>query len=174
MENLNIAPKTTLIIILLIGAFLFFLFYFEHNLYNRVDDSFKREFVDVEQNLLIAKPSSPFKDSIATGILEHFNASSVLIKVVDVEGLDKTNAPDFDAILIMHRWVAGAPTDIVQNFVEKNLESKNKIFLLTTSWNGLEKMENVDAITGASIMDDVPDFTNQLIARLDGILDYDN
>jgi len=170
MENLNLAPRTTLIIILLIGVFLFFLFYFEQNFYNQVDDSSKTEHVNVDRNLLITKPSSPFKDSIAVGVLEHNKASSVRIKVGDITNLDTTNAPDFDAILIMHRWVAGAPIDIVQSFMEKNMESKNKIVVLTTSWNGLEKMEHIDALTGASIMDDVPDFTDKVIARLDQLL----
>src|SRR5690554_755483 len=172
MKNSNFALRSILIILLLIGAFLFFLFISKQKSNSRVDGPLTIEFVSADQKLLIAKPKSPFKDSITVGIIEHYNSSIVDIAVINVRGLVKTDTADFDAILVMHRWVAGAPIDIVQSFVEKNIESKNKIVMLTTSWNGLEKMENIDAITGASIMDDVPDFTDRIIKRLDRLLGY--
>lgn len=172
MKNSNFALRSILIILLLIGAFLFSLFISKQKSNNRVDDPLTIEFVSADRKLLTAKPRSPLKDSITVGILEHYNSSIVDIAVINVRGLVKTDTADFDEILVMHRWVAGAPIDIVQSFVEKNIESKNKIVMLTTSWNGLEKMENIDAITGESIMDDVPDFTDRIIKRLDRLLEY--
>ncbi len=84
--------------------------------------------------------------------------------------MTNTDADDFDAILLIYRWEARAPPEPVQLFMEKNLRLKNKMVVMTTSWYGFEKVENTDAITGASIVENVPIFTDKIIKRLDPLL----
>ena len=169
MKNLSFARKFALITVLLICASLLFLFFYEQSPFQKVDDPLEVGSTNVVRKLLIATEASPFKDSINAQVLDYYRSSRVLVEVIDVRDLGNTDATDFDAVLILHRWEAGAPIDIVQSFMEKNLELNNKIVMLTTSWNGLEKMENIDAITGASIIKDVPNFTAKITKRLDGL-----
>ncbi|QFZ53548.1 hypothetical protein FEZ18_01355 [Oceanihabitans sp. IOP_32] len=98
----------------------------------------------------------------------------IIVEVVDIKALATKDATNYNAILILHRWEAGAPPEKVQSFINKNLRIKNKVVILTTSWNGLEKMRNVDAITGASTLEDVPIFTDKITKRLDRLLKYKN
>lgn len=172
MKNLNFARKLALITILLICAILLFLFLVKQSPFKEVDDPLEVESINVVPKLLIATQDSPFKDSITAGVLDHFKSPRVLVEVIDVRALTNTEAANFDAILILHRWEAGAPYESVQLFMDKNLSLKKKIVMLTTSWNGLEKMENIDAITGASIMQDVPDFIAKITKRLDRLFKY--
>jgi len=46
--------------------------------------------------------------------------------------------------------------------------------VLTTSWNGIEKMENIDAITGASIVADETIFSDKLIKKIYRLLKLKN
>lgn len=174
MKNLNFARKFVLISIILICAFLLFLFWYKQSPSKEVNDPLKIESTSVVRKLLIATQGSPFKDSITAGILDRYKSPRVVVEVIDVRALGNTNVANFDAILIIHRWEAGAPYESVQLFMDENQGLRNKIVMLTTSWNGLEKTENVDAITGASIVEDVPLFTAKIIKRLDRLLKYKN
>lgn len=121
---------------------------------------------------MIVTESSPFKDLIIAGLLDYYKPSQILVEVVDANAMANIDTASFEAILILHRWEARAPSRNVQSFMEKNENFENKIVMLTTSWNGLEKIENIDAITGASIVKDVPIFTDKIIKRLDRLLKY--
>ncbi|TXE04181.1 hypothetical protein ESY88_04890 [Subsaximicrobium wynnwilliamsii] len=170
MKNFNFAQKLILVTILLLCASLLFLYWYKHTYTLDVPNDEEVNSTALDGKLLIAAMGSPFKDSIAARVLKHYNASRVAVDVIKVKGLANTDAAHFDAILMLHSWEAGAPTEIVQAFMDKSPESEKKIVMLTTSWNGLEQMENIDAITGASIMVDVSVFTDQIIKRLDRLL----
>ena len=92
------------------------------------------------------------------------------MEIVDYKVLSKIEVSDYNAILIIFRWEAGAPPEVIQVFMEQNSSANKNIVLLTTSWNGLEKMKHIDAITGASIVADVPIYTEKLIKKLDRLL----
>lgn len=172
MKNLNFAQKLVLVTILLVCASLLFLFWYKQSYLMEGKDNFEITSQSLNQKLLIAKQSSPFKDSLVVGVLNRYKSAPVVVEVFDIKTLTNTDVADFDAIFLIHRWEANAPPDIVQSFMDKNLELKNKMVILTTSWNGLEKMENIDAITGASIMKNVPTSTDRVIKRLDRLLEY--
>lgn len=174
MKNLNFAQKLVLVTILLVCASLLFLFWYKQSYLMEGKDNFEITSQSLNQKLLIAKQSSPFKDSLVVGVLNRYKSALAVVEVIDIKALINTDVADFDVLLLIHRWEANAPPDIVQSFIDKNLESKNKMVILTTSWNGLEKMENVDAISGASIIKEVPVFTDQVIKRLDRLLKYKN
>lgn len=174
MKNSNFAQKLVLVTILLVCASLLFLFWHKQSYLMEGKDNFEITSQSSNQKLLIAKQSSPFKDSLVVGVLNRYKSALAVVEVIDMKALINTDVADFDVLLLIHRWEANAPPDIVQSFIDKNLESKNKMVILTTSWNGLEKMENVDAISGASIIKEVPVFTDQVIKRLDSLLKYKN
>lgn len=127
---------------------------------------------NLDQKVLIVKQGSPFKDLVTTEILLHYKSSPIVVEVIDIGALENTIGADFDAIVLMHRWEASGPPETVQSFIDQNSKLKNKIVVLSTSWNGLEKMKNVDAITGASLVENESIITAKIIKSLDRVLKY--
>lgn len=122
------------------------------------------------RKLLIVKQSSPFKDSITAGISDHFITKGASVEVIDIRNATTIHTEKYDAILIIYRWEARATPSAIQSFMDDNRDLSDKMVVMTTSWSGLEKMKNLDAITGASIVDDVPVFITQIIKKLDPLL----
>ena len=170
MKRLKFLQKIALIATLLIGVFFIIFYWYKHDASVEVTTSYEGNFPKLDRKLLIATQGSPFKDSLTALISYRYKSFLTLVEVIDVKALANMDAADFDAILLIYRWEAGAPPETVQSFMEKNSSFKNKMVVMTTSWNGLEKMKNVDAITGASIVEDVPIFTNKIIKRIDRLL----
>lgn len=172
MKRLKFIQKLGLIATLLICLFLVIQYWYTHKNSGDPSNTFDVNAHHIKKKLLIVSQGSPFKDSITAGVLEHYKFSSITIEIIDVKTLVDTVVGNFDAILLIFRWEAGAPPEIIQSFVHKNLELKNKMVILVTSWNGLEKMDNVDALTGASILGDVPIFEDRIIRKVDRLLTY--
>lgn len=166
--------KTVFFFVVLLVFILGFLTWHNHTNLIEVFQTFKINSSSLDRKLLIATQNSPFKDSVAALVSNRYQSVPIIVEVVDIKALATKDATNYDAILILHRWEAGAPPERVQSFINKNLRIKNKVVILTTSWNGLEKMRNVDAITGASTLEDVPIFTNKITKRLDRLLKYKN
>lgn len=169
MKNRKSTQKSFLLIFLLLGLFSIVVFWYNQN------DGIKPQTVDfisdgTNRNLLIATQNSPFKDSITAVISEHYQSELVTVKEVDAKTLINIKTLDFNAILLMYRWEANAPPYPIQLFMNENSSIENKIVVVTTSWDGLEKVKDLDALTGASEMKDIPIFTEKIIQRLDEIL----
>lgn len=174
MKNLNLSSKLVLISIILISLILILIYWSNqrNSIESKEVERVKSSLLD--SKLLIVSQSSPFKDLVTNRVSGHYKTAEVDVVIIDVAALKNTDITEFDAILIVHRWEARAPAESVQSFMDKNTVIKNKIVMLTTSWNGLEKMNNVDAITGASVVDDVPIYVDEIIKRLDPLLKQKN
>lgn len=162
--------KILLIFLGLMLVFFLFLLWYQ---YRYSMDEVKPYAVNVptlEKKLLIATQGSDFKDKVTTGIVEYFKPDSIYIQVVDVSSLENIDPKDFSAIVVIHTWENWKPPISVQSFIEKNLDKKNKIVVLTTSGEGTYKMEGVDAFTGESIVADVPFFVDKIVERVNGII----
>lgn len=170
MKSLKLAQKIALIITLLIGLFLIIHYWYNNNYSVEIIRPDEGSIHKIDRKLLIATQGSPFKDSVVAVISEHYKSFPIEVEVIDVRLLSNKDVEDFDVIFIMYRWEAGAPPEVVQSFMEKNLNLKDKILVMSTSWNGLEKVKNIDAITGASIVQNVPIITSKIIKRIDRLL----
>lgn len=170
MRSLNFKQKLALITIVLIGLFLFFLFWNKQIYPKASDQSYEVAPADLEGKLLIAKQSSPFKDSIVLKVVQRYRYVPVQVEVIDIGALRNIAVSDFDAILIVYRWEARNPPELAHSFIHENLEEKSKMVVLTTSWNGLEKMDAINAMTGASIVGDAVIFSGKIIKKLDLLL----
>lgn len=159
--------KLTLTTVLFVCGSILFLFWFDQAYLEKSKEGISPA---LNQKLLVITQSSPFKDSIKSRVLEHYKSTDLIIEHIDVKELAKSDVKNYGAILILHRWEAGAPYKSLQTFMENNQEAKSKMVILTTSWNGLEKMENIDAITGASIQENIPVFTDRIVKELDQLL----
>lgn len=154
---------------LLIGLIIFSLWYsitFSMGLVQAYDVNEPK----LEKKLLIATQGSDFKNAITSAVVERYKQDSVYIRVVDVTSLDTINPKPFNAILIIHTWEYWKPPKAVSTFTEKAKEYHDKMFFLATSGDGNYKIDGVDALSGESILGNVPFFVNKINQWLDTML----
>jgi hypothetical protein len=151
---------------------LFFLFLVWYKVTYSMDEAASYEINSPtnQTKLLIATQGSEFKNAITENIVNYYKKDSLYIKVIDVSLLDKINANKFNAIFLFHTWENLKPPIEVEKFIESNKALKSKIIIYTTSGNGSYKMENVDALTGESNIEDVKKVSNQITRKLDDLL----
>ena len=126
---------------------------------------------DLERKVIIATQGSKFKDSITDGLVEHYGSDSVFIRIVDVSKLPGIRLDDYQAMVILHTWENWKPPVAVDSFVNQLKEhEKEKMVVLSTSGQGDFKMENIDAITGESTLEDIPKHLEAIIRKVDPLL----
>ena len=123
------------------------------------------------KTLLVATQGSTFKDSLVSGLVAHFRERDLFIKVIDVRELERIEPTQWDAICLIHTWENWKPPLVVDQFVKRS-KTKDRLVVLTTSGAGRYKMEEVDAITGASEMANVATWTQEMITGLEAVLAY--
>lgn len=125
---------------------------------------------NLEKKLLIATQGSDFKNTVAQAIIDYYKSDSIYLKVIDVSALNEIVPADYDAILVLHTWEYEKPPARVATFIEMTSSYQDKIVVLTTSGPGTSKIEGVDAITGESILDDAARVVEDIIERLNPLL----
>ncbi len=157
-----------ILIIIVIGAIAFgiFSFWFTRTYDMDAAREFEINTPEHSPSLLIATQGSEFKDSILTGLIDHFQDREFYIKVTDIENLDRVEAHRWDAICLIHTWENQKPPPAISTFVEK-ANKKDHMVSLATSTFGMFELEGVDAIAGASVMDEVMEKTRELIEKLE-------
>lgn len=123
--------------------------------------------------LLIATQGSTFKDAVVKGLVDHFGKEPVYIKVIDIGDLAKTDVHEWNAIVILHTWENWKPPQAIHDFFSKK-PPMGKLVVLTTSGKGSYKMNGVDAITSASLVEEVPFKTDAIINRVEHLFDEDS
>ncbi|GMN11719.1 hypothetical protein MTsPCn9_29020 [Croceitalea sp. MTPC9] len=162
--------KILLIILGLIVVLLLFAVWYNIKYAMDVVEPYEVNSANLEKSLLIATQGSVFKDRVTDAVINHYKSDAVFIKVIDIGNLDQINPDDFKALLLIHTWENWKPPMEVKSFIERTKSSAYKIVVLTTSGQGNYKMEEVDAITGESIIEDIPLFTEQIFERLNLLL----
>jgi len=121
------------------------------------------------QRVLIATQGSTFKDSLVAEIVGQLKPRNVYLNVVDISALSAVNDGDWNAIVIVHTWEMRKPPADVHAFVERARNS-GKLVVLATSGGGSFKIEGIDAISTASVIDDVPARAAEIVRRVDALL----
>jgi len=121
------------------------------------------------QRVLIATQGSTFKDSLVAEIVGQLKPRNVYLNVVDISALAAVNDGDWNAIVIVHTWEMRKPPADVQAFVERARNS-GKLVALSTSGAGSFKIDGIDAISTASVIDDVPARAAEIVRRVDALL----
>ena len=158
------------IIGILLILFVVFAIWYQRTYSMEVASAFEINTPESSKHLLIATQGSSFKDSIVSGIVKHYKEDDLYIKVMDVNELERVQVSQWDAVCLIHTWEYYKPPIEVETFIDRSSQNMDRVVVLTTSGDSKYKMEGVDAITGASIMENVPKMTTQLIERLDGVL----
>jgi len=82
-------------------------------------------------------------------LLKHDSDYDIYYRIIDVSRLADISANDWDAIIILHTWEIWKPEPNTERFIKKQYD-QNKIFILSTSGSGDNKIEGTDGITSAS------------------------
>ena len=153
---------------ILSGTVLLFLFmiWYKYTYSMDIAETYELNSPNLDDRLLIATQGSKFKNAITLGIVNRYKYDSVFIKVIDISALAEINPNEFDALVVIHTWENWKPPVMVASFIERTLDKKDKIIVMTTSGEGSYKMENVDAITGESILKEAPIVVEKIIEKV--------
>jgi hypothetical protein len=163
--------KTILwIIVGLLAAFLLLAVWYQHKYAMETIIPYSVNAPDLESKLLIATQGSAFKDTLTKGIVNHYRSVPVFIKVIDIAALESIEPQNFSAIVVIHTWENWKPPLEVKTFLERTKNEAHKIVVFTTSGKGTYKMENVDALTGESLLANAPKDVAVILKKLDAIL----
>ena len=155
----------------LAGLALFFIFtvwYTERYGMDKVA-SFEINDARLDNRILIATQGSDYKNTIVADVISSFYYDSIYIKIIDVNKLGKETARDWDAMVILHTWEIGVPPQSVTDFVAK-VEDKSKLIAVSTSGTGEEYLADIDGISSASLMYEVPNQVQIIVDRINGLI----
>jgi len=164
-----IFKKLVIMIVLgILGLVLYVLFF-----YNPCNYSHKNPNPNNKYQLLIANEGSHFKDSVVRVLTQHYSSKPVNIKIIPLSALSQIEPKAYHALVIIHSWYTWKPPSEVEEFILKHNNCLNNIIILGTSFHGSLKMEELDAITGASKMSDANGYAQKLIEKINPLLNID-
>jgi len=123
--------------------------------------------------MLIATQGSKYKNEVVRGVLDFLQTKQIYVRVCDVSELAEVSIDSWEAVLILHTWEMSIPPKEVGEFLKNQYDSE-KVLVLCTSGEGSEKIGGVDAITGASSMEEVSDHVKDICDKLSMILQLES
>lgn len=124
----------------------------------------------LETKVLIASQGSRFKDSLVQGILRHYQKDTIYFKVIDVYTMFTVNIDKWDALIIINSWEYGSPPRNVKKFIKNHSDKLDKLIIVSTVGSSNIALKDVDVISGESIIEKTPIYTNIVVERLNEIL----
>jgi hypothetical protein len=158
------------LILCIIGIGVILLTWYKYNFSMDEAKAFEINNSNYPTKLLIATQGSQFKDALTNQVIDYFKEDSIYIQVIDISQLSKIKSSTYNATLLIHTWEGWGPPVEITDFIQHQTTNLNKTVVFTTSGNGTNKMDNVDAITGESKIDDIRLFSNKIIVRLKPLL----
>jgi hypothetical protein len=125
------------------------------------------------ERVLIATQGSKFKEEVVTGIIGRLQSKEIYIQVIDVTQLPEVEAAEWSAIIILHTWENWKPQKDAEQFITRQT-SIDKIIAITTSGSGNYTIKNIDAISSASLKQQIPELVNEITQRVEKILQKQN
>lgn len=125
---------------------------------------------NLKTKVLIASQGSRFKDSLVQGIIRHYQNDTVYFKIIDVYTMFTVNIDKWDALVIINSWEYGSPPKNVKKFIKNHPNQLDKLIILSTVGSSNIALEGVDVISGESIIEKTPEYTNIVVERLDKII----
>ncbi len=159
-----------ILIIIMVSVLVFFagfLVWYEYTYSMDTVIPFEVNDPNLETNVLIASQGSRFKDSLVQNLLRHYKKDTIYFKVIDVYTLFTVNIDKWDALVIINSWEYGSPPRNVKNFIKNHPDQLHKLIILSTVGSSNIALEDVDVISGESIIEKTIHYTNVLVERLD-------
>ncbi|NHF59607.1 hypothetical protein FK220_009665 [Flavobacteriaceae bacterium TP-CH-4] len=158
--------KILSVLVVMMVVFFVFLFWYQQRYSMDRVTAYEVNTPALENSLLIATQGSDFKNALTQELVNYYKTRATYIKVIDVHELTEIDMDAFNAIVIMHTWENWKPPEPVAAFIEENKEQRNRMVVVATSGEGSYKIEGVDALTGESIIENVPQYVNKITDRL--------
>lgn len=121
-------------------------------------------------DVLIASQGSSFKDSLVSHVLKDYQDQSIRFKVIDAYTLFTVDIEKWDAIIIINSWEYVDPPKNIREFIRSNKKNADKLIILSTVGSHNMVFDDIDTISGESVIEKIPDYTKMLSGRLDKIL----
>lgn len=154
------------VVIIALGLMLYYLL--TNSMYEV--ESYKINDPGISTKLLIATQGSDFKDRVTQNIISHYKPDIAFIEVMDISNLYNIDPEKFNAIVIMHTWEYGSAPEDVKHFLSKNKSINYKTVILATSGDGDKKIKGIDAITGESNLETASSISDEIVDKIDQIL----
>lgn len=166
--------KILIVFLSLILLFFAFALWYKYQYSMDEANSYEVNSISFTKKLLIATQGSDFKNKLTEEVVAHYKPDSVYIKVIDISSLKNMGLEDYNGILIIHTWEYSKPPPIIQFFMDNDKYIPEKMVVFNTSGEGSYKMDNVDAITGASKMENTGIHVDKIVTRLNSIINNPN
>jgi Na+-transporting methylmalonyl-CoA/oxaloacetate decarboxylase gamma subunit len=156
-------------VVVLVLAFLLFAVWYRSYYAMEVAPAYEVNSPALAQKLLIATQGSAYKDAVVDDLVSRLRGQPVYVRVVDVSSLPDVDEANWTAILVVHTWEYQRPQPAARDFIERAKDRK-KLVVLTTSGEGNQAMEGVNAVTSASSMNNIIADVDALMTRLAPLL----
>lgn len=158
--------KAIIYTVVVLALFFLFLIWFQATYSMDVIDSREVNSKEYTSKVLIASQGSEYKIEVVEIIEEHFEHDSVYIRITDVSALSKVSVDEYGAIVILHTWERFNPEKNAKTFLDSHY-NKNKMFVISTSASGVNSIDGVDGITGASDLEKVQHDAQEVISWIE-------
>jgi hypothetical protein len=126
---------------------------------------------DAAFDMVVASDSSDFKDAVRSKLINGFK-DRANIRVVTIDQLRQIDPADDDIVVIIDTCMAwGGFNTATKHFLDR-LKTPQQVVLMMTAGNPEwhYRYRDVDAITSASLIDNIPGVVHRLNARINEIL----
>ncbi len=129
--------------------------------------------IDASRKILIASRKSDFKEALIEKIIENYKGKNLAIKVIGLAELDQENAEEYQSIILINTCMSWDMDRNVNKFLKNHLDDGNVIVLTTSGdgrWLPKKKGRQFDAISSASKITDVEKVSNEIIEKINHLL----
>jgi len=128
----------------------------------------------LDKKVLVASRESEFKKEIVQKIKDNLSNRSVYIKIIGIENLKNEDANQYSAVVVLNTAMGWKADRKVESFLTRfgNLKT---IIVLTTS-DGADVLADtedrqIDAIASASTKNEVNNISNNIISKINTLID---
>ena len=127
--------------------------------------------------VLIASRASEYKKQLVAELQKKLSAARISHIIVGIQPLNKIDPTDYAVIVVINTCLAWGLDDEVSNFLNRQ-QTSGMVILLTTSGKGSwlpdKAGRDFDAISGASVKENVHDAARGLMERIEEKLSHEN
>lgn len=128
----------------------------------------------LDKKVLVAARSSEFKQAIVEKIKEAFQEKSVYVKFIGLGEIKQEQAEQFNAVVLINTCMSWDMDRNVHGFLKQYKDYRNMIIVTTSGggdWLPKKKGRNFDAISCASKKATVDELANQIIDKINALIE---
>ena len=127
------------------------------------------ETISGKPTVLVASRASAYKTELVAELREELSAAHISHKIIGIKQLGQVDATDYAAVVVINTCLAWGLDHEVSTFLDSQKTTGNIILLTTSgegSWLPDKSGYDFDAISGASINENVSDVARNLMKKI--------